>query len=98
MTSLRSSWLTRIVFLLGVCFTLVGPAWPGPDKEDVADAQALKDAGISTDEAALLEFFKKRTTSTSQHRLIGELIKQLGDNDFAAREQATRDLKGLGTA
>jgi len=92
-------WIALIGSLFLVCVPMCSNAWPGQDQEQLAaDMKALKQAGISTDEPGLLEFFRKRTTSESQRRLIGELIKQLGDKDFMVREKASRELEGLGSA
>jgi F5/8 type C domain/HEAT repeats len=87
--------LTGLLVL--VFLSLLPGAWSAPDKEELAaDEKVLKDAGIAPDEPGLLEFFKKQTGTESQRRLIGELIKQLGDDDFMVREKATRELIGLG--
>jgi hypothetical protein len=71
---------------------------PAQIEDRTADVTFLKDAGIATDEPGLLEFFKKQTMSPGQRRIIGELIKQLGDDQFGVRERATRELKALGPA
>lgn len=63
-------------------------------------ASALKDlskAGVKTDGPGLLEFFRQRTLTDQKVQQIGLLIKQLNDDLFAIREQATRDLITLGT-
>jgi hypothetical protein len=97
MTPLRWSALSGLPFL--ICLSMCPSSLRGQDKEELAaDMKALKDAGVGTDESSLLEFITKHTTSESQRRLIGELIKQLGDDDFMVREKATRELKGLGSA
>ncbi len=71
------------------------PALPGPDP---ADEALLKAAGLGTDGPALLEFFRKRTVSPDDEKRAAELVAQLGDEQYARREQATRQLKALGQA
>jgi hypothetical protein len=92
-------WFTLTGLLLLVCLPLCPRALPSQDEEELAaDMNALKQAGVTTDEPGLLEFFKKHTGSESQRRMIGELIKQLGDSDYMVRENASRELEGLGSA
>jgi HEAT repeat protein len=92
-------WRGLTGLLLIICLVLCPKARPGEDEEALAaDVKALKDAGVATDEAGLLEFFKKRTGSERRRRLIGELIEQLGDDDFMVRERASRELTALGAA
>jgi hypothetical protein len=71
------------------------PALPGPDP---ADEALLKGAGLGVDGPALLEFFRKRTVSPQDEKRAEELVKRLGDEQYALREQATRELKALGPA
>src|SRR3954468_2377757 len=60
------------------------------------DEKVLKDAGIGTNGNDVLAFFRKRTLSADDLRSIPLLIKQLGDNDFDRREQASQKLKDFG--
>jgi HEAT repeat protein len=99
MTSPEMKWLALTGVLFLVCLSLCPRAWPGQDEGELAaDVKALKDGGVATNEHGLLEFIKKHTGSESQRRLIGELIKQLGDDHFQVREKATRELKAMGPA
>jgi hypothetical protein len=91
--------LTLTGLPLVVCLSLGPKAWPGQNEDELAaDRKALKEASVATDEPGLLEFFRKRTGSERQRRLIAEFIKQLGDDDFLVRERATRELQDLGPA
>ena len=60
-----------------------------------ADVKLLQDAGVKTDGPGLVEFFRKQTVSEEQRREVGKLIKQLGDDDFEVRENATKKLTAL---
>jgi HEAT repeat protein len=62
--------------------------------DDIAadDARLLRDAGIGTDPAALLDFFRKRTPTDADRRRIADLVRQLGSEAYAEREAASREL------
>src|SRR5262249_58869920 len=60
---------------------------------DNDDEQTLKRAGVATDDAGLLAFF--RTSGPSEND-IRALVKQLGDDSFEAREKASARLAALG--
>jgi hypothetical protein len=92
------NWITWTSLMLLFCLSECPNALPGEDEELAADLKALKDGGVATDEPGLLEFFKSHTGSESQRGRIGELITQLGDDDFVTREKASRELVGLGSA
>jgi HEAT repeat protein len=61
-----------------------------------ADESALKAAGIPTDGPGLATYFKKRSTTVANAERIKELVRQLGDDDFKTREEASRQLIMLG--
>jgi HEAT repeats/PQQ-like domain len=77
-----------------VAALLLVPLAPASDRD--ADERALREAGVGTDGAALLQFFKNRTVSGTDRDTIAALIKQLGDDSFTEREKATADLIALG--
>src|SRR5262249_31340150 len=62
----------------------------GPEL-DAPDEQMLKAAGVGVDGPALLDFLHKRLGK------IRDLIRQLGSEDFAAREKAVEGLVAQGT-
>jgi HEAT repeat protein len=77
----------------------LGDAAPPPDEAAAEVAQAerlLKDAGVRVDGPALLAFFKDRTLSPEDSRRLAAAVKGLGDDDFAVREKASRDLVRAG--
>ncbi|HEY7327491.1 MAG TPA: HEAT repeat domain-containing protein [Gemmataceae bacterium] len=60
------------------------------------DESTLKAAGIPTDGPGLVAYFKQRTITVSNAERIKQLVRQLGDDDFKAREEASRHLMMLG--
>jgi hypothetical protein len=61
-----------------------------------ADEETLKKAGIDSDGPSLLEFFRKRTLDGDNQEQIQKLIKDLGSEDFDARETASGKLAAIG--
>ena len=92
----------RVIWLaLFLCSVLpLSQAAPPDDAEKrlASDVKLLQAAGVQTDGAGLVEFFRKQVVSEEQRRNIGELIKQLGDDSFKVREQASEKLIALGPA
>lgn len=60
------------------------------------DVSVLKAAGIPTDGPGLAAYFKNRTISTSKEERIKGLVRQLGDDQFKKREEASRQLVMFG--
>lgn len=63
-----------------------------------ADIETLKAANIAFEGPALIEFFQKHTVTDQNRSLLVELIKQLGDDDFDKREQASDAIEKYGVA
>jgi hypothetical protein len=91
------SALTLLVVLLP------GQADPPPGKETAPppadgaeDEKFLKAAGLPTDGAGLLKFFRDRTPSTKSRDRLAALVRQLGDRSFRVREKASRELTAAG--
>lgn len=61
-----------------------------------ADEQTLKAAGLGTDAAALIEFFRGKTLDHADRDWIGLLISDLGANEFKVREAASNELVKIG--
>jgi hypothetical protein len=57
-----------------------------------ADESLLKAAGLTGDGPALLDYFRKRTVQGVDPKKIKSLIKQLDDDSFQMREQASEEL------
>jgi hypothetical protein len=63
---------------------------------EAPDEQILKDNKIATDGPGLLEFFRRHVVQSADEARIQLLIRQLGDDDFDRREDASLQLNGLG--
>jgi hypothetical protein len=61
-------------------------------EDTAADEQLLREAGVGSDAASLLAFFRLRTPSEVDSRQIDAWIRQLGSDQFALREEASRQL------
>jgi hypothetical protein len=88
--------------ILAAALALSGSALPclaSESDEQITEAEkTLKDAGIGTDDAALLKFFKDRIISESDRTKIAASITQLGDDSFEEREKAEDYLSKAGRA
>jgi HEAT repeat protein len=72
---------------------------PGADLAAApADEALLKSAAVGVDGPGLLEFFRQRTVRAQDEKRAAELVTRLGDEQYAVREKAARDLKALGPA
>lgn len=56
----------------------------------------IKEAGVGSDEAALLAYFKDRTLTDDGLKRAATLVKLLGDDDVKVREKAGRELLATG--
>lgn len=84
-------------YLLGWIVCVLLPAGiHGAETTADADEATLKAAGIPTDGPGLTAYFKKRTLTVSKEEHIKELVRQLGDDEFKKREEASRQLVMLG--
>lgn len=61
-----------------------------------ADEAIVQGAGLPTEGAKLLEFFRKQTLTDDQRAKIKKLIAQLGDDTFKVREDASKQLVTFG--
>lgn len=62
------------------------------------DVQIVAQAGLKGEGPDLLEYFKKRTLKAPDPKEIEALVKQLGDDDFQAREKAYLSLMTMGAS
>jgi hypothetical protein len=77
----------------------VAHAEDGSSANFARDEELLKNARIATDGPGLLEFIRKKCIlSAATVEQIDSLIERLGDNNFRKREQASADLKAIGSA
>src|SRR5262245_6577906 len=85
---MRNLFLGLGAFVLAAGWTLGGDA--------AEDEQQLKDARLASDGPGLLRFFKERAVASADEAKINALIKQLGNDDFAKREEASQRLVAIG--
>jgi hypothetical protein len=68
-----------------------------PADEELARAEkTLRDARIATDGPGLIGFFKARTPTPADRERIVTCVRQLGDESFDVRDQASKDLVAAG--
>lgn len=76
---------------------IVAFAWAADPAESTKEDEALLEkAGLKTDGAALLEYFRKRTPDAAARQEMARLVKQLDSDDFGTRQAAARKLVELG--
>src|SRR5262249_47604115 len=95
----RRRALMRYLHLLGLgvgWLLLIGAALRCA-ADSAQDEQQLREARIATDGPGLLAFFQQRTVGgLADEKRLRALVQQLGDDDFAKREDATQQLVALG--
>jgi cyclophilin family peptidyl-prolyl cis-trans isomerase/HEAT repeat protein len=88
----------RQLLLLSLCsllFIVAGTLAAPPDATK-ADEDTLKAAGLVTDDAALIDFFRSKTPEDGDREKIAALIRDLGADDFTVRERASNELVKVG--
>jgi HEAT repeat protein len=89
----------RFAVAFAVSVGLAVMTWVGePGQEPTADEQILRAAGLSTDGAALLEFFHERARHQTDAGKLLELAQKLGDGDAKVRAQTTAEIIACGTS
>jgi len=66
--------------------------------EPTDDERLLNEVKIGSDGPSVVAYFKKRILPDDDRKRVGELIRQLGNDDFELREQATSALLAIGPA
>jgi peptidyl-prolyl cis-trans isomerase B (cyclophilin B) len=90
--------MQRQPHLISVCCLLLivtGTLAAQPDAIE-ADEETLKAAGLGTDDAALIEFFRSKTLADNDRDKIAALVRDLGADDFQVREKASSELVKIG--
>ena len=82
---------TRPALIAVLLAALAGPLH-GQEDPGAYDEALLKDAGLKTDNPALLEFFRKRTLSEKDQAKLAQTVRRLGDRNFSVRERASTEL------
>jgi hypothetical protein len=67
-----------------------------PPIPTLADEELLKKNKVPTDGPGLLDYLRKRALGPEGEARLRKLVKDLGDDDFETRENATQDLIALG--
>jgi len=79
---------------------LLQVAVPGPIRADTealaTDEKLLSDAGLRTDAAGLLGFFRQRTLSDADQARLAAKVRFLGDRLFQVLEKTTQELIAAG--
>ncbi|MCE9532965.1 MAG: PQQ-binding-like beta-propeller repeat protein [Planctomycetes bacterium] len=63
-----------------------------------ADIETLKTANLPFESKPLLDFFKNHTVSDTDRARLSDLIRQLGDEDFDKREEASELVEKFGVS
>src|SRR5262249_6038482 len=86
----------RVLPGLGACLLVCWLGAGTPAASEATDEQLLRDHKLPTDGPGLLDFFRQRAAGAGDLGRLKALIRQLGDDDFHAREEASRRLTSLG--
>src|SRR5690348_11280269 len=81
-----------VLLLLG----LFGAVPAADNGEAASDEHVLREARIPTDGPGLLQYLRGRTVDAADEARLKALVRQLGDDAFEKREQATAQLVATG--
>src|SRR5947207_2641755 len=98
----RSGRMRRPLLLAGpvvasLVVAVLGGVASAAESESPEAAQ-LRRSGISPDAAGVATFLANLNPSPQLQQRIDRLVTDLGSDDFAVREAASRDLSGIGAA
>jgi hypothetical protein len=83
--------------LLALALLLVRlPGWADPPAASAEDEKLLREAGLPSDGAGLLGYFRARALTAGDRERLAALVRDLDDRAFAVREKATRELIAAG--
>jgi HEAT repeat protein len=84
----------RISFLLAACLLASGATGQAaePDPDLTGSEAALRQAKVGTDGPSLLAFFRTRTLPDADRAKLAAAVRRLGDDSFAVRQQAAKEL------
>jgi HEAT repeat protein len=91
------TWIRAALRGLLPLILLIGPLKAAEPDPATADEAALNGAGLGTDDAALVQFFRSQTLTKERRAHVAGLVQRLGDASFRAREQATEEIVRLGS-
>jgi hypothetical protein len=84
--------------IVALSCVLLRPPLPAPaaGEEISADEALLRECHVGTDGPALLAFFRERTLTEADRQRLADLVRQLGSDEFAQRENASAALIARG--
>jgi HEAT repeat protein len=85
-----------VVVFLASAFISSVPARAADSSTLTDDEKILAEAKVGRDGLSLLQFVRQRTLTDDNRRMVEGLIRLLGDDAYAKREQASRELVALG--
>ncbi len=89
----------KTVLLIGLALLIAMPAAAlAQTSATDADRALLQGVGLKTEGPALLDYFRQRTFKQPDPAELARLLKQLGSDSFALRDQAQQDLLKMGLA
>jgi hypothetical protein len=96
---LRSLTLPARLLVLALALRAPAACLAADNETNAADERVVKEAGITPDAAGLLRYFRERTPTAEDDKRLRALVRQLGDEQFAVREKASKELirRGLPT-
>lgn len=95
MTFARLAWAFALLTAVGS----EGDSPSGPDDGILAsDERFLAEARVDASAAGLIDFFRARSPTESDRRTFERLVSDLGDEEFAVRDRASRRLTERGAA
>src|ERR1043166_8644290 len=80
----------------GLVVLVAGAVRAADAEEGKAGEEAVRPAGLDTDGAALIDFFRRRTPGEKVRQNIEALVRNLGSNRFKLRESACKELVVIG--
>jgi HEAT repeat protein len=84
---------------LALLLAVPAACWSADADPELAYAEkALQDARLPVDGPSLLKFFQARTLSEADRNKLASLIPLLGDDNFAVRDKAYKQLQAAGQA
>jgi hypothetical protein len=94
---LRRPWLLLVAGVLTLAVRADEPAEPGVVFQGPPDVELLRAAEIPTDGPGLLAYLRKRVASDGDEERLRALVRRLGDESYAVRERASRELVAAGS-
>jgi hypothetical protein len=89
--------LVRVAALLAIILAAtVSERGRGQGADPAEDERVLRDAGVATDAAGLIAFFRSRVPTPADHDRLTARVGELGSPSFPERERASKELTRAG--